>query len=495
MHRGRAPGDRRPSRTRAVREGAWPGPPAPRAPCRPLARDQGSGRRQAGPDDAFQSVTDGDTTNSTRSGRTNRVMRLDSTMTFVPSATSWRRNVGRVGRRASGVRQSKARARARLKVSARLREGRRVVWSRPRAATRCRAGVAMRRNLDRCPRLSPHRARRMCSMVAVLPTAGSGRPRRQVWPAVRSRVEIRSWGGLGELIRSTAFRLSESPRRAYDGVISPGRGAPVPQRPQSYDRPSPRGCSAVRALVLGAWSSGASPGSRIRASPSSSGRRILGTIPPITASRGPASSNNTSARRSTGWSTRACRSRRSRASSGSSGCTGCWDASSGSAFAVPFAFWWVRGRLSRRLLPRLAGLFALGALQGALGWYMVASGLVDVPRVSPYRLTAHLGLAVVIFGGLVWTALDLLRPQPSPVPIPARLRHAATAVLLLVLVTSSCRVAFVAGTTGWICVQHVSADGRTLPSGRAVMRAGRSGRASSKTSSRCSSTIARWPPC
>ena len=137
----------------------------------------------------------------------------------------------------------------------------------------------------------------------------------------------------------------------------------------------------------------------------------------------------------------------------------------GVAFAVPFAFWWVRGRLSRRLLPRLAGLFALGALQGALGWYMVASGLVDVPRVSPYRLTAHLGLAVVIFGGLVWTALDLLRPQPSPVPVPARLRHAATAVLLLVLVTIVSG-GLVAGTrAGFAYNTFPLMGGRFLPDG------------------------------
>lgn len=73
----------------------------------------------------------------------------------------------------------------------------------------------------------------------------------------------------------------------------------------------------------------------------------------------------------------------------------------GAVFLVPFVHWWARGRLPRVMVPRLAALFALGGLQGALGWYMVASGLVDVPRVSPYRLAAHLGLAVVIFGGLV----------------------------------------------------------------------------------------------
>jgi cytochrome c oxidase assembly protein subunit 15 len=52
----------------------------------------------------------------------------------------------------------------------------------------------------------------------------------------------------------------------------------------------------------------------------------------------------------------------------------------------------------------------LGALQGVMGWYMVKSGLVDDPRVSQYRLTAHLLLAIAIYGGMLWVALDLLFP-------------------------------------------------------------------------------------
>ena len=70
-------------------------------------------------------------------------------------------------------------------------------------------------------------------------------------------------------------------------------------------------------------------------------------------------------------------------------------------------------QIDRALIPKLAGLFALGAAQGALGWFMVASGLVDVPRVSPYRLTAHLGMAVLIYGAMLWVALGLLFPRPS----------------------------------------------------------------------------------
>ena len=63
---------------------------------------------------------------------------------------------------------------------------------------------------------------------------------------------------------------------------------------------------------------------------------------------------------------------------------------------------------------RFAGIFALGAAQGALGWYMVRSGLVDDPRVSQFRLTAHLGLAFLIFAAMLWCALSLLsRPSAN----------------------------------------------------------------------------------
>jgi len=87
----------------------------------------------------------------------------------------------------------------------------------------------------------------------------------------------------------------------------------------------------------------------------------------------------------------------------------------GVAFLIPFLYFLLRRRIERTLAPRLAALFALGALQGALGWYMVASGLVDVPRVSSYRLTAHLGLAVLIYGYTVWLALGLTAPRADGV--------------------------------------------------------------------------------
>ena len=76
----------------------------------------------------------------------------------------------------------------------------------------------------------------------------------------------------------------------------------------------------------------------------------------------------------------------------------------GVAFLLPFLYFLVRRRIRRGLAPQLAVMFVLGALQGALGWYMVQSGLVDRPDVSQYRLAAHLGLAVVLYGLILWTA-------------------------------------------------------------------------------------------
>ncbi|MEO8143901.1 MAG: COX15/CtaA family protein [Betaproteobacteria bacterium] len=80
----------------------------------------------------------------------------------------------------------------------------------------------------------------------------------------------------------------------------------------------------------------------------------------------------------------------------------------GLVFLLPLLYFLCRKSLSRSMAWKLAGLFVLGGLQGAMGWYMVQSGLVDDPRVSHLRLTAHLGLALLIFSVELWLALDIL---------------------------------------------------------------------------------------
>ena len=93
----------------------------------------------------------------------------------------------------------------------------------------------------------------------------------------------------------------------------------------------------------------------------------------------------------------------------------------GVVFFVPLLYFALRGKIERALAGRLLLIFVLGALQGAVGWYMVKSGLVDDPRVSQYRLTAHLGLAFLIYAAMFWTALELLSAERAP-PSPARRR-------------------------------------------------------------------------
>jgi cytochrome c oxidase assembly protein subunit 15 len=78
----------------------------------------------------------------------------------------------------------------------------------------------------------------------------------------------------------------------------------------------------------------------------------------------------------------------------------------GLVFLAPFIWFAVRREIPKRLTWRLAGIFVLGALQGAVGWWMVASGLTERVSVAPERLTVHLGLAFALLSLLVWTALD-----------------------------------------------------------------------------------------
>ena len=104
----------------------------------------------------------------------------------------------------------------------------------------------------------------------------------------------------------------------------------------------------------------------------------------------------------------------------------------GMVFLLPFLWFWWRGWISPGLRNRLWLIFGLGALQGAVGWWMVASGLADRIEVSQYRLATHLVLACLIYVALLWTAQRWDKPPTSAVP--ARIRFGAVALLILVLV-------------------------------------------------------------
>ena len=117
----------------------------------------------------------------------------------------------------------------------------------------------------------------------------------------------------------------------------------------------------------------------------------------------------------------------------------------GLAFLLPFVFFLFKRQVERPLIPRLVFLFILGGMQGVLGWYMVASGLTERVDVNQYRLVAHLGLALVIYGAILITALPLWRGQwpvlREPHPL-YRWSHITAALIFLQILLGG----FVAGT-------------------------------------------------
>jgi len=92
----------------------------------------------------------------------------------------------------------------------------------------------------------------------------------------------------------------------------------------------------------------------------------------------------------------------------------------GVVFLLPLVVFIARREVPPGYAGRLAGIFVLGGLQGAMGWYMVKSGLVDDPHVSQFRLTAHLGFAFLIFGAMFWVGLSLVFPRGAAAPAPLR---------------------------------------------------------------------------
>ena len=136
----------------------------------------------------------------------------------------------------------------------------------------------------------------------------------------------------------------------------------------------------------------------------------------------------------------------------------------GFAFLVPFLYFAATGAIARADFPRMIGLFALGGLQGFVGWWMVESGLETRVSVSQYRLAIHLGVALILLGAIAWTALDYW-----PASRPRRLTRNATlgkwALAFVVLVYLQMLLgALVAGLhAGLIYNTWPSMDGRVFP--------------------------------
>lgn len=141
----------------------------------------------------------------------------------------------------------------------------------------------------------------------------------------------------------------------------------------------------------------------------------------------------------------------------------------GLAFLLPFLVLLFLKRIPRSLTPQLAVMFILGGLQGLMGWYMVKSGLVDNPHVSQYRLTAHLMLAVLIYGYILWTALGLMRNRLGPRDAPGALRGFSVLLTALVVLTMAAG-GFVAGLKAGLAYNTFPLmGGQLVPDGMFVL--------------------------
>ena len=140
----------------------------------------------------------------------------------------------------------------------------------------------------------------------------------------------------------------------------------------------------------------------------------------------------------------------------------------GAAFLLPFLYFVLAGHVTRTLAVKLAGIFGLGALQGAVGWYMVRSGLAARIDVSQYRLALHLGLAILILGALLWVALSLEPGAGSSRWSADAAGGALIAALVFVQILLGALVAGLRAGSGYNTWPLM--DGRLVPDGLAVMQ-------------------------
>ena len=143
-----------------------------------------------------------------------------------------------------------------------------------------------------------------------------------------------------------------------------------------------------------------------------------------------------------------------------------WGRVIGVALLVPFFYFLFRGWLNRCLFSKIMFIFVLGVAQGLLGWFMVKSGLVERPDVSQYRLTGHLGLAVIIYGYMFWTALGLLRRQTQKIrPVSNGLRRLTAATLAWLFLTILAGGLVAGLDAGFTYNTFPLMDGRLVPDG------------------------------
>ncbi|PIA81392.1 heme A synthase [Gaetbulibacter sp. 4G1] len=123
----------------------------------------------------------------------------------------------------------------------------------------------------------------------------------------------------------------------------------------------------------------------------------------------------------------------------------------GMIFIIPFIYFLITKQLTKKTIKKCLVLLILGGFQGFLGWYMVKSGLVDMPDVSHYRLAAHLTTAFLTFAATLWVALDLFYPSKKSVNIKFRNLIVVSYIILVIQIIYG---AFVAGLKAGLLHNH-----------------------------------------
>jgi len=147
-----------------------------------------------------------------------------------------------------------------------------------------------------------------------------------------------------------------------------------------------------------------------------------------------------------------------------------WGRLTGLVFLMPMLWLWATARIEHRLLPRLGLLLILYGLQGAVGWFMVASGfLPDSTAVSPYRLVVHLVLALALYAAIVWTGLSALYPIRRRAPV-SRLVHGLALACLAMLSLTILAGGFTAALHAGLAYNTFPLmDGRLIPDGYTML--------------------------
>ena len=135
----------------------------------------------------------------------------------------------------------------------------------------------------------------------------------------------------------------------------------------------------------------------------------------------------------------------------------------GIAFALPLVWFWVKGQIPKGYKPRLLVLLALGGMQGAVGWWMVKSGIQYDVKVSHVRLATHLMVALITLSALVWTALDMRALARGSEP--ARLTRFSAAVLIMLAVQLIYGALMAGLRAGYVAADWPLMQGKLFPAG------------------------------